>query len=146
MKKFIGDWAFLSNFDPTPFYMAHFGHKVKSGEHAFSALKTLDLSQQAEVLSAGSPAEAKSRGRRVKLRPDWDTGGRVVAMQMILEAKFVGEYAERLLATGTVELVEYNCWHDQFWGDCTCGSCVLPGVNMLGELLMARRATLARNI
>lgn len=147
-RGFIGERGFLSNFDTQPFKM--YGRKVKSAEHAFNALKTLHAEKRLWVLSAASPAEAKGHGRRVPLRPGWDEGVRVAVMREVITAKFSpgSDYAERLVATGTEKLVEYNCWHDQFWGDCTCdkeANCFLTGTNMLGEILMSRRATLARN-
>ncbi len=95
------------------------------------------------VLEAPTPGESKRRGRRVTLRPDWDTGGRVLAMQQVLRAKFAPDTAlsAELAATGQLRLVETNHWHDQFWGDCTCPRHAdLPGTNMLGELLMAIRS------
>ena len=31
--------------------------------------------------------------------------------------------AVALIATGDIELVEKNNWHDNFWGDCSCLRC-----------------------
>ncbi len=40
----------------------------------------------------------------------------------------------------TGEIVEYNHWHDNFWGDCLCDRCKhIDGENMLGKMLMAIR-------
>ncbi|MFD9602004.1 NADAR family protein [Streptomyces sp. NPDC059970] len=138
-----GDLAFLSNYDPAPFWMPRLQEAVLSGEHAFNALKTTNPAEQAHVLSAPTPGEAKRRGRRVTLRRDWNTGGRVLAMQHVLRSKFAphSDLARRLVATGGLALVETNHWHDQFWGDCTCPAhATVPGTNMLGELLMAIRS------
>ncbi len=76
------------------------------------------------------------------LRPGWNTGVRVWAMQRVLAAKFaVPSLNQRLVATGDLMLVETNHWHDQFWGSCFCPKHEqVPGTNMLGELLMAIRA------
>lgn len=140
---FRGDLAFLSNYHPEPFYVPRLGAIAGSGEHAFNALKTLDPAERAHVLAAPTPGESKRRGRRVTLRPDWDTGARVLAMQTVLRAKFAPHTpsAQKLVATGDLRLVETNHWHDQFWGDCTCPRHAdLPGTNMLGELLMALRS------
>jgi predicted NAD-dependent protein-ADP-ribosyltransferase YbiA (DUF1768 family) len=50
----------------------------------------------------------------------------------------------RALLAGTLgqELVERNHWHDNFWGDCTCGApaCTATGRNALGRALMRVRA------
>lgn len=141
VPMFSGDLAFLSNFDDTPFHVASLG-VVATAEHAFNALKSTDPQQRAWVIGAPSASEAKKRGRRVALRPDWDFGGRVQAMQRVLVAKFaVPALNERLIATGTLHLIETNGWCDIFWGACFCPQHqAVPGVNMLGELLMALRA------
>lgn len=144
---FTGDLIALSNFDTTPFWVPSLGVTVKSNEHLFNAYKTLDSVERARVLDAGTPGQAKAVGRRVTLRPGWDEGVRVRAMQTGLLAKFaVPELRAVLDGTGTMALVETNRWHDNFWGDCIGGGrtpckpeCALPGQNLLGELLMALR-------
>ncbi|MGW6602262.1 NADAR family protein [Streptomyces sp. NPDC055036] len=132
---------FLSNFDTVPFEMPLFGSTVASGEHAFNALKTIDPVERAEILAAATPRQSKRLGRQATLRPGWNTGGRVRAMQQVLVAKFaLPDLAARLEATGDLELVETNHWHDRFWGSCLCPAHAgTPGRNMLGELLMAIR-------
>lgn len=145
---FSGELSFLSNFDTTPFWVPALGARVRSAEHAFNALKTLDPHQRARVLAQPTPGLAKRAGRGVTLRDGWNTGARVAAMQLVLEAKFgctpPGDLTQKLEATGNLALIETNTWHDNFWGDCLCGRstpvCAVPGTNMLGELLMARRA------
>lgn len=93
------------------------------------------------MLSAGSPGTAKKRGQQVTLRAGWNTGLRVLAMQRVLTATFEQQpLREKLRATGDLELVETNHWHDQFWGSCYCEQHAhFAGTNMLGELLMALR-------
>ncbi|GAA1457492.1 NADAR family protein [Nocardiopsis exhalans] len=139
---FTGQLGFLSNFDTTSFFVSQLNTDVPSGEHAFNALKTLSDDERRHVLAAPTPAESKKRGRRVTLRPEWDAGVRVWAMQRVLMAKFsVPELSAKLQATGSLRLVETNRWHDQFWGDCFCDRhAQTPGQNMLGELIMAIRA------
>lgn len=139
---FSGPLSFLSNFDPTPFHVPALDAVAPTGEHAFNALKTLFPAEQKRVLAAAFAAEAKRLGRRVTLRPGWDNGVRVWAMQRVLAAKFsLPALGERLAATGDQPLVETNNWHDQFWGSCLCAQHgETPGINMLGELLMAIRA------
>ncbi|QWF85731.1 hypothetical protein HUW46_09211 [Amycolatopsis sp. CA-230715] len=139
---FQGDLAFLSNFDTVPFFVPELGVEVPSGEHAFNALKTLDPVERQSVLDAPTPGKSKRLGRRVTLRPEWNAGVRVWAMQRVLRAKFaVPALASRLDATDDLALLETNQWHDQFWGVCLCPRHLpVPGTNMLGELLMAIRA------
>ncbi|QNE18138.1 NADAR family protein [Kribbella qitaiheensis] len=87
--------------------------EVASAEHAFNVLKTVDEDQQHHVLEAPTPGENKLRGRRVALRPGWDVGGRVWAMQRAITAKFaVPALSVRLADTGDLRLVETNYWHD----------------------------------
>lgn len=139
-----GPYGFCSNFDPTPFHVDFLGVTVRSAEHAYQAAKTTDPLQRGKVLIAATPGVAKQMGRKITLRPGWDAGVKVLAMQKILVAKFaVPRLAAALDATGDTILVETNYWHDNFWGSCLCDrkpACAPPGRNMLGELLMAIRA------
>lgn len=139
---FTGRLSFLSNFyEGDPFDIPGLG-AAATGEHAFNALKAVRRADAERVLSAPTPALAKRAGRAVALRPGWDAGLRVLAMQAVIDAKFSSELMSlRLAATGLERLVETNVWHDQFWGSCLCPRHAgVPGTNMLGELLMARRA------
>lgn len=114
---FTGDLLALSNFDVTPFFVPSLGITVKSNEHLFNAYKTLDPVERQRVLDAGTPGQAKGIGRRVTLRPGWDEGVRVRAMQTGLLAKSaVPELRAVLDSTGTMRLVETNRWHDGTWG------------------------------
>ncbi|MFF8918841.1 NADAR family protein [Streptomyces sp. NPDC015032] len=103
----------------------------------------MNPAEQAHLLAAPTPREAKGRGRRVTLRPDWNTGGRMLAMRHVLRSKLAphSDLTRRLVATGGLVLVETNHWHDQFWDDCTCPAhATVLGTHMLGELLMATRS------
>lgn len=146
IESFRGSHFFLSNFYDNEFTVPTLG-VVATSEHAFNALKSTDVDEQQFVLAAATPGEAKRRGRTVTLRPDWDSGMRVRAMQVVLQYKFGSrDMRGLLLSTGNSRLVEGNTFHDNFWGDCRCGGprCSAAGVNMLGELLMAERAKDAR--
>jgi ribA/ribD-fused uncharacterized protein len=142
IDRFVGEHSFLSNFHVGPIVMD--GGTYRSGEHAFSAGKTLDPTEAAWVMSAGSPGEAKRRGRRVTLRPGWDAAIRFDVMRSVIAAKFATDpLRSRLLATGDALLVEGTTWHDQVWGDCTCPKHrAWPGANHLGQMLMAERAAI----
>jgi predicted NAD-dependent protein-ADP-ribosyltransferase YbiA (DUF1768 family) len=62
-------------------------------------------------------------------------------MEQVIRAKFTQNpvLATRLLATGSMPLVEGNTWGDTFWGvDARTGK----GGNHLGEILMAIRGEL----
>jgi predicted NAD-dependent protein-ADP-ribosyltransferase YbiA (DUF1768 family) len=69
-------------------------------------------------------------------------------MLEIVEAKFVQnpDLAKLLVATGNIALIEVNHWHDNFWGQCNCETCVKTGdyaFNNLGIILMRVRHVLS---
>mgnify|MGYP001581141604 FL=1 len=126
VREFWGHYRFLSNF-----YRLANGLTV---EHEFQAAKAVHANERRWVLEAPTPGEAKRRGRRVALRPDWEEI-KVEVMRTLLRRKFSQpDLREKLLATGDALLEEGNTWGDQYWG--TVGGC---GANMLGTLLMEIR-------
>ncbi len=139
IDSFSGPWGFLSNFAPCEVLLD--GVAYPSVEHAYQAAKTLKLEQREKFLLNGvTPAMAKKMGRGVKLRPDWEEV-KVGIMRDLLMQKFNPTILRRkLLSTFQAELIESNTWHDNFWGDCRCGSCKnTVGLNWLGKLLMEVR-------
>jgi ribA/ribD-fused uncharacterized protein len=115
---------------------------AKSSEHLYNALKSVQLTDRRWVLDAGSPAQAKKRGRLVHLQEDWDSGFKNTAMHLTLVLKFSANFGilARLVSTNNEQLVEGNFWHDNYWGDCFCPKCQnIPGQNNLGILLMQVR-------
>ena len=93
-----------------------------------------------------SPGRAKQAGRRVELRDDWDDVKRDI-MYDLVRRKFIEheECRDWLLGTGNALIVEGNTWHDNYWGQCRCGSkeCKrFQGKNALGRILMDIRAEL----
>ncbi len=142
---FQGDYRFLSNFDPTP--LVYGGLQIKTAEHLYNALKTNSLEEALHVLDAPTPGQAKTRGRKVTLKDDWETV-KFKAMQTTIGVKFIGNLrlASKLVETGDLELIEANTWHDQIWGDCFCGEpqCDSDGQNNLGKLLMELRSDLSK--
>ena len=136
IESFHDEYRFLSNFwDVTIEYEGVFYH---SAEHAFQAAKTLDKEQRLEMARKKSPGEANRFGREITLRSDWQDV-KVKVMKDVLAAKFrFGDrLAERLVETGDAELIEGNTWGDIIWGVCDG-----VGENLLGRLLMERRALL----
>jgi predicted NAD-dependent protein-ADP-ribosyltransferase YbiA (DUF1768 family) len=136
--EFKGEHRFLSNFAPSPIKVPPMpaingeprmhpasGWEAPTVEHAFQVLKCVDEVQARTVLEAPSPQEARARGKRVTLRPDWEDVKRDV-MLVLLRRKFREPYdepgrsalglTERLLATGYRMLVEGNTWGDWTWG------------------------------
>ena len=142
ITSFTGEHAFLSNFHPSPITVG--GLAYPTVEHAFQACKTVDPKRRAGVAAAPTPGTAKRMGRRLDLRPDWNTGGSLRAMWTALDRKFAPgtALAAQLLATGDAELIEGNRWNDRYWGACfDNGEWV--GDNHLGRLLQQIRTDLA---
>lgn len=136
INRFRGKYFFLSNFFPVPGDV----HGYPTVEHAYVAAKTTDRELRRRIKACPDPAAAKKLGRSIPLRPDWEAV-RLEVMEYLLRRKFSHpELREKLLATGDAVLAEENCWHDNFWGDCTCDRCkATPGQNHLGRLLMKIR-------
>jgi ribA/ribD-fused uncharacterized protein len=145
ITRFDGEYAFLSNF---------FEHTILPGvgptdpfvgpwptaEHLFQAFKCKYRDDIEPIRDATTPKIAKRLGRRVELRPDWEDI-KVNVMRSVLFHKFHGRgsdiLSDWLKATYPKELIEGNNWGDRFWGQVRG-----QGTNMLGELLMERRAVL----
>lgn len=142
ISSFKDQYAFLSNF-----YACHIeyqGLEFSSLESAFQAAKCANLADRYafQYLTA---RDAKRQGRAVAMRPDWDEQKTNIMLELLF-IKFGtnADMLRQLLATGDAWLVEENGWHDNFWGNCTCGrrQCVQDeGQNVLGQLLMSVRAT-----
>ena len=148
ITEFRGEYRFLSNF-----WFAGAGLDAMVGptvEHVFQAAKTLVPSERGEILAASTPLKAKSLGRTVTLRPDWEDVKLGVMAQLQSSKYAQHDMAQLLIATGDAELVEGNHWCDTFWGRCLCrvhGSVETGpvGHNWLGRILMIQRSVLRRS-
>jgi ribA/ribD-fused uncharacterized protein len=129
---FRGHYRFLSNFWPCQVTLD--GERYPSVEAAFQAAKTLDPALRTPFTS-GTAAEAKAKGKTLKLRPDWETV-KLEIMEDLLAQKFAPrtKLARLLADTGTRQLIEENTWYDTYWGVCNG-----KGANHLGRLLMEIR-------
>lgn len=133
IDRFVGDFAFLSNFHPSTIVVD--GHFYKSVEHAYQALKTTDPESQRIVREAKTPGDAKKLGRGVSLRDDWDEV-KIDVMRHLVRLKFENPLLRpMLIATAPAKLIEGNHWNDKFWGVCRG-----EGQNWLGRILMEVRA------
>lgn len=144
IDEFENEYAFLSNFYPSPF--EHEGIVYPTNEHFFQAMKTLNIQERKAIAAAETPGKAKRMGRNVSLRPDWEKI-KVYVMLEGLRLKFADPtLAQKLIDTGDEELIEGNWWHDNTWGSCYCSDCInKPGRNMLGIILMELRKELQYN-
>ena len=131
IKKFDGDYSFLSNF-----YIEPDGTHV---EGEYQSAKCAKPEDAARILGL-PPAKAKREGRKALMLPGWDNSSvRVAKMTALVRKKFTDHpaLAQLLLATGDRKLAEGNYWNDTFWGVSWAG-----GENHLGKILMAVRAEL----
>ena len=143
INQFEGNYAFLSNYYPSPFI--HDGIEYPTVEHFFQAAKTLDIQKRKAIAAAATPGQAKRMGRSVELRPDWESVKNYI-MSLGLALKFQNpDLAAKLIDTWPKYLVEGTTWHDRYWGVCTCDRCKGNGQNWLGRLLMDKREDLRQH-
>lgn len=143
INGFDAEYAFLSNFYDCP--VMYNGLKFLNTEAAFQAAKCLNEAEAREFCFL-PPNQAKRRGRRITLRPDWEAVKYDIMLE-IVRCKFTQnvELQAKLLATGDEELVEGNWWHDNIWGNCSCDHCInKEGKNWLGNILMQVRDELRK--
>lgn len=148
ITSFTGDYEFLSNFSKA-------GGLVPV-EYHFQAAKALVPGQARWVMEAGTPGEAKRRGRQVQILPGWDSQRRVVMTRFVLGKFSVPLLRDKLTATRGRVLIEGNDWGDDQWGAVrpshawreagadlptwyTGGGEYLVGHNWLGRILMMVR-------
>ncbi len=150
VKKFDGEYFFLSNFYPATFMWRN--REYPTVEHAFQGAKNMAMKEALlpemtayleKVIAAPTPAKAKYLGRSVDLDiPEWDKR-KVQWMSEIIHAKFAANTSDedligQLTQTGAMLLVEGNDWGDDFWGRCLKNG-KMTGINALGSLLMNER-------
>lgn len=89
------------------------------------------------------PAAAKALGRKWTLTNDellaWDRRKWYMMRHLIAEKIYYEDFCRWLAATGTMKIVEFNWWHDNYWGTCECIKCHRAGNNHLGQILMKER-------
>ena len=142
IDSFTDKYAFMSNFSYSP--MEFEGISVPTAEHAFQMMKASTQDMREFIAMAPTASQAKSRGRGVKIRGDWEQI-KFDIMYRIQLAKYRQNphLLASLLATGDAELEEGNWWHDNIYGNCKCERCRdIEGHNMLGNILMKLRKEL----
>lgn len=109
-----------------------------TSEHGFVALKTLSRKTRRKISEIPTPGQAKRFGRRLVLRPDWESV-KMQAMETVLRKKFRDPDLRRfLINTAPARLIEGNTWGDKFWGAVWING-EWVGQNNLGKLLMKIR-------
>jgi ribA/ribD-fused uncharacterized protein len=133
IENFKGDYAFLSNFYPSP--LVYQGITYPTAEHAYQAQKTDKEHIKRKIASLPTPGQAKRYGAKIDPLPDFWANTRESIMYQIVAAKFADpELAALLLSTGDEFLIESNNWGDTYWGRCNN-----VGDNRLGRILMSER-------
>ncbi len=133
IDSFQGEYRFLSNFWLADVIFE--GIAYPSVEHAYQAAKALDISERRRIAGLQMASEAKSAGRALPLRTDWEQV-KFEVMEACVRDKFTrnAELGDRLLATGDAHLEEGNTWGDRVWGVYDG-----EGENRLGKILMKVR-------
>lgn len=119
-------YGFLSNMFPCNIPWK--GQTYKSSESIYQMEKCAKESDKTAFLWMNG-FEAKKKGRKVLLRPDWPEI-KVDKMFEILLQKFGDPELMARLQAIDEPIVEDNYWNDRFWGVCRG-----EGQNMLGQLL-----------
>lgn len=129
--------SMLSNFHMVPITDRE-GGTWPSVEHMFQAAKCTRRVDMEYIRKVETPGLAKSVGRRVLMRKNWNEI-RIEVMRRILYRKFSQnrQCREYLLSTGNITLVE-SSFRDGFWGNGPDGT----GQNHMGRLLMELRSQL----
>lgn len=137
IDAFTGVWSWLSNFCPVEVRLD--GKRYPSVEHAYQAAKTKDKAEREEIRVLKKASLAKSYGKKVTMRPDWEKV-KLSVMEDLLRQKFQEPVLRKLLLeTGSEQLIEGNWWGDTFWGVCKG-----KGTNHLGSILMRIRTDIQK--
>ncbi len=151
IEFFKGEYFFLSNF-----YMCEIlngGYWFPSTEHAFQAEKSLDIDIRFKFMSQKemdnrwnynpehrqfNPSYAKKEGNILHIRGDWELiKDRVMYQLCLFKFTYYKDLKQKLLSTGSLELIEGNIWGDTYWGRVRG-----RGLNKLGNILMDIRSIL----
>lgn len=138
IQEFRDKYFFLSNFYST--YIEYDGLVYMNAEAAFQSAKCLEYNDRKNFMDL-SPRQAKAKGRRVKLRPDWEEV-KLDILYEVVKNKFIQNDTLRVLLIDTYPkyLEEGNTWNDTFYGVCRG-----KGQNHLGKILMRIREELINN-
>ena len=138
INEFTGVNYFLSNFYEVP--VTWDGLTYQNNEAAFQSAKLINRKERRDFTLL-NPSAAKQKGRRLRLRDDWECI-KYDIMYEICAAKFSQneDLKIKLLATGDQHLEEGNTWGDRIWGTVNG-----EGQNHLGKILMRVRDELSKN-
>ena len=136
ITEFQGEYRWLSNFWPVTIQLDALIYPTV--EHAYQAAKTLKHDERLIIQNCKTPGKAKAQARHLTQREGWKAVKDAV-MTSLIRQKFSHEpLRTRLLATGSQEIQEGNCWNDTYWGVCRG-----VGQNKLGVIIMQIREELS---
>lgn len=145
MVTWIKNW--FSNFEEMDEPIIKEGILYKTVENFYQAMKNKDDDYRIKVSKV--PAyQAKKLGKGIKLRDDWEDI-KFAAMWGAIQWKYKKgtSHYRKLIATDPWDIVEWNNWHDNFWGVCICDKCKdIIGKNKLGMMMMKLRTIKLREI
>ena len=131
---FNNEREYLSNFYNSPFKYGDI--LFNNVEQAFQEMKqsNKDVLIKFSKLSA---SEAKREGRRITLRRDWEKVKDIIMTRLVnYKFKQNSNLLNKLMQEDDSNLVEYNYWHDNYWGHCLCEECKdKEKKNKLGKIL-----------
>ena len=135
IESFSGRYRFLSNFYPSP--VTYDNKLYPTVEHAYQAAKTVDTIVREHIRNLPTPAQAKQFAKKkITVRQSWGFEKQNIMRDLVIQKfRTHRDLLEKLLATGSEELIEGNTWGDQYWGECPVGE----GKNNLGKILMEAR-------
>jgi len=139
--SFVGVNRFLSNFYASP--IIYNDLLFPTVEHAYQAAKAKDSYGVQYDIAYFVPTskEAKTRGRSVNMRTDWEDIKLVVMRELIVKKFEIPALRHALIDTGDATLIEGNTWNDTFWGVCNN-----IGENHLGKILMEVRMQIFKDL
>lgn len=124
--KFRDNYAFLSNFYPTP--LLYRGVVWPSAEHAYQSAK-LVVPAQREILLTLPAKQIKRWIKQQTIQPNW-LALREQVMEEVVRIKFQNPKLRAMLCKIDEPIIEENWWGDTFWGVCDG-----QGQNKLGCIL-----------
>lgn len=129
IMQMINEYDFLNNFYNCQ--VTYDGITYRNSESAFQAQKTKTKHERLRFANL-PPQKAKSIGRGVKLREDWEEVKDQI-MYEVVKAKFQQnpDLKQKLLDTDNSKIVEGNYHHDRYWG---IDMRTMQGYNKLGKI------------
>lgn len=122
--------------------MEHEGIIYDTPENYYQAQKLpkdrIDLKKEISCLNPLKAKRALRNSKKYPTRDDWNKETKLKVMEDALRYKFAKGtvWHELLMQTGDEEIVEWNTWHDLFWGK---DIETKQGDNHLGKILMRIR-------